>query len=63
MFNDYKPKNRRMTPKEFEEELWQASIFKRPPRTMLHDTPFYPWLPVTPLANQPFVNFKLNYTE
>lgn len=52
-----------MTPKEFEEELWQASIFKRPPRTMLHDTPFYPWLPVTPLANQPFVNFKLNYTE
>lgn len=63
LFNDYKPRNRRLNAKEFEWELWQAKAFQRPPRTMLLDTPFYPWLPITPLANLPHVNFKLNFTE
>lgn len=58
-----KPKPRRMTPKEFEDELIQAKAFCRPPRQMWGDTPFYPWLPPTPLANLPLVNFRLNYTE
>ena len=39
---------------ETEEEL--AKIFKRPVRTYKHDTPFYPWLPPTPI-----VNFHLNF--
>lgn len=64
MFGDpVKPKNRRLTPKELEEDLILAKIFKRPLRTFINDTPTYPYLPVTPLANQPHVNFKLNFTE
>lgn len=64
MFGQRKIKNRRLTSKEFEEELWQAKAFHRPPRTMLLDPPFYPWIPITPLANQtPVVNFHLNFKE
>ncbi len=37
-----------------EEEL--ARAFKRPVRKFKEDTPFYPWLPPTPI-----VNFNLNY--
>nr|UHS18325.1 MAG: hypothetical protein [Gammatorquevirus sp.] len=39
---------------ETEEQL--ARIFKRPVRTFKHDTPFYPWLPPSPI-----VNFHLNF--
>lgn len=47
-----------MTAKEMETEKWIASIMKRPKRTYFYDTPIYPWLPITPLAN-----FDLNFTE
>ncbi len=55
---DTGPKNRRRTPKEMEEEKWLCKIFKRPPTEMVLDPPFYPWLPP-----EPYVNFKLNFTE
>lgn len=51
------PKNRRMTPKEFEEELQDAKIWKRVPRTHILDKPFYAWVPEIP---QYTVNFDLN---
>ncbi len=51
-------KNRRLTPKEYEGELELAKIFKRPPRQMLLDPPFYPWT-----VPEPLVNFKLNFSE
>lgn len=41
---------------ETEEQLAQA--FKRPVRKFKEDTPFYPWLPPTPL-----VQFNLNYKD
>ncbi len=56
-------KNRRLTPQEFEDDLYIAKWLKRPPRNYLLDKPFYPWLVPEPLANQPIVNFKLNFTE
>lgn len=57
MFNDEpKRKNRRFTPDEFETELEIAKWLKRPVRTFVNDTPFYPWVPPTPL-----VNFDLGY--
>lgn len=59
MFNDYKPKNRRLTPKEQEDDLWLARIFKRPVRTMLLDPPFYPWIPKQPYS----VNFDLGFNK
>lgn len=40
-----KIKNRRLHPYEKEWEIWQAKAFHRPPREMLLDTPFYPWIP------------------
>lgn len=46
-----KPKNRRFTPQEFQTELELSKIFKRPPRTFIHDPPFYPWLPPEPIVN------------
>lgn len=46
-----KIKNRRLHPYEFEWELWQAKAFKRPPRTMLLDPPYYPWCVPEPLVN------------
>lgn len=62
MFSDpYPVKNRRMNSKEYMEELWLATWMKRPPCTMIHDKPFYPWLPPTPVV--PSVNFKLNFDE
>lgn len=56
-------KNRRLTPKEQETDKQLCQIFKRPPLTYIKDKPFYPWLPLEPLVNQPFVNFALNFTE
>lgn len=47
-----------MTPKELEDEKIVASIFKRPKRDYILDTPTYPFFPWTPLAN-----FDLNYKE
>lgn len=52
-----KIKNRRLHPYEKEWEIWQAKAFQRPPREMLLDTPFYPWLPPTPII--PKVNFDI----
>lgn len=49
-------KNRRFTPEEFVTELELSKIFKRPPRTYVNDTPYYPWL-----VPEPVVNFNLNY--
>lgn len=50
-----------MNPRELETEYQLASWMKRPPRTHIHDPPFYPWLPPEPKV--PYVNFRLNYTE
>lgn len=47
-----------MNSKEMETEFELCKWMKRPPRTMLHDPPFYPWVPPTPL-----VNFDLKYKE
>ena len=55
---DEPKKNRRRTPKEMEDEILLASIFKRPVTPYIYDPPFYPWLPPTPL-----VNFDLNYKQ
>lgn len=63
LFEDNTKKNRRFTPEEFVTELEIAKWMRRPPRTFINDPPFYPWLPPEPIANQPFVNFKLNFTE
>ncbi len=47
-----------MTPKELQDEKYLAQWMKRPMRTMLHDRPFYPWLPP-----EPYVNFHLKFVE
>lgn len=58
MFGESVKKNRRLTPREFEWELWQAKAFHRRPRLYLYDKPSYDWLPITPL-----VNFDLGYNN
>lgn len=59
MFGDEPPKkNRRFTPKEFQDELLLARIFHRRPRTFFYDKPTYDWLPPTPL-----VNFDLGFKQ
>ncbi len=63
LFDTEKPKNKRITGKDFETELELAKWMHRPPRYYHNDKPFYPWLCPEPLANQPLVNFRLNYTE
>nr|UHS18247.1 MAG: hypothetical protein [Gammatorquevirus sp.] len=45
---------------EMETEKELAAAFKRPVRKFKTDSPFYPWLPPTPIV--PRVNFNLNYT-
>ena len=57
MFPDEKPINRRMTSKEFQEELEDSKIWCRNPRTFIHDKPMYPWVPEVPKYT---VNFDLN---
>lgn len=61
MLFEPKSKNRRLNPKELETEYELCSIFHRPPRTYLHDKPFYPWLPPEPIV--PSVNFDLNFKK
>lgn len=56
LFPDEKPKNRRLTPKELEDEKIVARIFKRPLRTFINDIPTYPYC-----VPEPKVNFDLNY--
>ncbi len=51
-------KNRRLTSKEFEEELLCSKIWGHRPRTFLLDKPFYDSVPWTPL-----VNFDLGYKK
>lgn len=46
-----------MTPKEFQEELEDAKIWQRVPRTFILDHPTYPW--VKPDYTK-MVNFDLN---
>lgn len=46
-----------MTTKEFEEELQDAKIWCRNPRTHILDKPFYSWVPEVPKYT---VNFDLN---
>ncbi len=55
---DKPTENRRFTPPEYETELQLCKWLNRPPRTYIHDTPFYPWLPPAPK-----VIFDLNYKE
>nr|UHS18334.1 MAG: hypothetical protein [Betatorquevirus sp.] len=56
LFGDCKPKNRRFTPKEYEQELQEAKIWDRPPRQFIFDIPFY-----YNTVPEPVVNFALNY--
>lgn len=58
MFGD-EPPNRRMTPKEFKEELEESAIWGHRPRTFIKDKPFYDFLPITPII--PKINFDLGY--
>lgn len=58
LFPPDKPKVRRLTSAELEEEKLLATIFKRPMRQFFGDTPIYPWLPP-----EPVVNFELNYKK
>lgn len=74
MFNTYninifgptKPKNRRLTPKEQEQEKMDAAIWHRPQRTFLYDLPYYPWVPKDPekfISEFYKVNFELGFNE
>lgn len=49
--------NRRMNPWEFEQELQEAKIWGRMPRTHIFDKPTYPQCPSVPKYT---VNFDLN---
>lgn len=59
MFQEPPQKNRRFTANEMQTELEISKWLKRPPRSFIHDKPFYPWLPPTPVV--PYVNFDLGY--
>lgn len=56
MFGQTTRKNRRMTPKEYAEDLEDSKIWGRYPKTFIYDTPFY-----KDLIPEPIVNFSLNY--
>lgn len=56
MFGQKKIKNRRFTPKEFEDELLVSKIWRRRPRTYIFDPPDYNLSVIEPL-----VNFELNF--
>lgn len=51
------PVNRRMNAWEFEQELQEAKIWGRMPRTHIFDKPTYPYVPTVPFYS---VNFDLN---
>ncbi|AXQ66411.1 MAG: hypothetical protein [Anelloviridae sp.] len=57
LFPDDKKPNRRMTAKEYAEELQDAKIWHRVPRDYIFDHPTYPWVPQIPKYT---VNFDLN---
>ena len=54
-------KNRRLTPKEREEDIKDSIIWGRYPRTHLLEKHYYKHVPITPII--PRLNFDLNYTE
>lgn len=56
MFGDRKIKNRRMTRKEYEEELNDCRVWGRYPRQYINDSPFY-----KDIIPEPVVNFSLNF--
>nr|UHS18420.1 MAG: hypothetical protein [Betatorquevirus sp.] len=58
LFPPKKPKNRRFTQAEMEDEKYIASWLKRPQRHFFYDPPTYPWLPP-----EPYVNFDLNWKK
>lgn len=60
MFGQRKIKNRRFTPKEFEQELQEAKIWCRRPRSYIFDPPDYKLDIIEPLVNFD-VNFQLNF--
>lgn len=60
MFGPPEVKNRRMTPKEYEDELQIAKIFGRVPRQFILDKPFYPYVPP---VDKYTVNFDLNFPK
>lgn len=55
----YTPQNRRMTPKELEEEISESKIWGHYVRQYILDRPHYKDMPITPKV--PFVNFDLGY--
>lgn len=60
------PPNRRLTPKEMEDEIEMCRLFNRVPRTFIKDPPFYPYFPPAPKANQMHkwnVNFDLGFNK
>lgn len=59
--NEKNKKNRRFTEKEWQTELDICKWLKRPPRSYVNDSPFYPWLP--PVPKIPKVNFDLNFKD
>lgn len=61
--DDNKPKNRRFTPAELEQERIIANVFKRPMCYFTHDKPFYPYVQTNPNKPWQTVNFDLNFVE
>lgn len=62
MFGQPYKKNRRFTPKEFEQELEDARIWKRRVRHYIRDPPDYKLNVIEPVVNFN-VNFSLNYKD
>lgn len=62
MFGQPYTKNRRFTAKEFEQELQEARIWHRRPRTFIFDPPDYDLPVIEPLVNIG-VNFSLNFKD
>lgn len=64
MFGQPYKLNRRMTPKEFEQELIDAKIWKRRVRHYINDKPDYNLPVIEPLVNfVPRVNFQINFKD
>jgi len=61
MFNERKIKNRRFTPREFEDELLVSRIWRRRPRTYIFDPPDYELYKI-PIF-EPVVNFEINFKD
>ncbi len=54
---DEPKRNRRFTPAEYEQEVEEAKIWRRVPRSFILDRPTYPWVPQN---TKHMVNFDLN---